>query len=134
MGEPPTAFVIRQVYEDHGDATRPASVSLYLESLGREPQPPVWRRPAQVVNFDEELPRIFEQRRALEERGHWADTAAMVKRALMHRLLLLPQLTAAEVWTRRMKMHGEPCPLTEDEAAEWRSARQRNGSQLFGSG
>ena len=56
----------------------------------------------------------------LEERGLWEETAAMIKRALMHRLLLYPELTAGEVWTRRMWMHDVPCPVTEEEAADWR--------------
>ena len=131
MGVPPLAFVIRQLFEDKGDPTREASTWLYLESLEREPRPPVWRRKWEVANFDENLPRIYRDSRAmLAERGHWEETAAMVKRALMHRVLQLPQLTAFEVWTNRMEMHGVPCPATEEEATEWRRAQ---GAQAEGS-
>ena len=93
MGLPPVAFVIRDVWEDKGDATRAASTSLYVESLESERTWRTWRRTSEVSNFDEQLRMIYGERRGmLTERGLWSETVAMVKRALFHRLLLLPNL------------------------------------------
>lgn len=117
---PPVALVIEDVWEDPGDAAHECTKWLYLKSLdGKERR--VWRRIPEVSNFDEELPKMYGERRAmLVEHGAWADTAGMVRLGLLHRLLLTPDLTAAEIWSRRMKMKEEPCPVTEEEAADWR--------------
>ena len=121
-GVPPVAAVIREVWEDKGDATREFEVNLFLESLAPSPGPPIWRKLREVSNFDAELPKIYEgERRAfLTECGVWDATVAVVKCALMHRLLMLPHKSAYEVWTNIMDMHDEPCPLTDEEAAKWR--------------
>ena len=67
---------------------------------------------------------IYGERRALlTERGVWDATAAMVRRAFMDRLLTLPDLSASHVWRLRMKMADFPCPVTEEEATEWRRTR-----------
>ena len=121
-GVPPVAFVIREIWEDKGDETRAGSVSLYLESLEPDARR-IWRQPHEVSNFDAALPTIYGERRALlTERGVWDATAEMVRRAFMDRLLTLPDLSASHVWRLRMKMTDFPCPVTEEEATEWRRA------------
>jgi hypothetical protein len=75
-------------HEDKGSATRPiTTTSHYVQSLEAPPPPPFWRETSQVWSFDEELPRIYKERRLLiESEGHWQTTVEMVRRALLHRL------------------------------------------------
>ena len=130
MGEPPVGYLIRSIFEDPGDAARPHSTHLYLERLEPNPPPPAWVKLSDVSNFDEELLKIYgEQRMMIEAKGAWKETVAMVKRGLLQRILLLRQQeqvwTAEEVWQERMRMWGEPCPLSEEEATEWLSSQMK---------
>jgi hypothetical protein len=119
MNVPPVALVIIDVREDPGDERRQCSTWLHLESL--EPAPRrLWKRTADVCNFDEQLPVIYQERRMLlEGRNLWEQTVAMVKRAMLQRLLMAPHLTMAELWSRRLAMGDELCPVTDQEAVAW---------------
>jgi hypothetical protein len=116
---PPVAYIVQEVYEDPGDVRREQSTSLYLKSL--EPTPRhVWRLTTQVTNFDETLRMIYRERRPmLEAQGVWPQTVAMVKQAVLHRLLSNMHLTVTAFWTKRMELGDEACPVTELEAADW---------------
>ena len=121
---PPVPLIVLRAHEDPGDRWRPKSTSLWLESLETQPRQ-IWRDTSVVSSFDEELPRVYTERRLLlESEGVWERTVEMVKRALCHRLLASRDLTMSELWTRRLGMGSEPCPVTDQEAAEW--MRQRD--------
>ena len=63
----------------------------------------------------------------LEAEGVWDQTIAHVKRALLQRLAgLRGPVTMSDMWTRRtlLAMGDEPCPVTDEEAAEWLATRR----------
>ena len=55
----------------------------------------------------------------LEAHDRWEQTVATVKRAMLQRLLAAPRLAMSELWSRRLAMGDEPCPVTDQEAVEW---------------
>jgi hypothetical protein len=117
---PPVALVIIDVRVDPGDERRPCATLLHLQSLEPEPPPPFWKRTTDVCNFDEQLPVIYRERRMLlEAHDRWEQTVATVKRAMLQRLLAAPRLAMSELWSRRLAMGDEPCPVTDQEAVEW---------------
>ena len=127
MDLPPVALVVREVLEDPGDATRPCATFLVLESLESEPRR-LRRRTSEVSNFDVQLRMIYQDRRMLlEAEGLWAQTVAQVKRALLQRQVRLRvPVTMSDMWTGRtlLAMGNEPCPVTDEAAAEWLAARR----------
>jgi hypothetical protein len=115
---PPKAYVVIDVWEDPGDVRRSHSTSLWVESLEPTPQPPTWKPASELANFDEAVRKIYRERRAvLEARGVWAETIAVVKRALLRRVASTPRMHVTEFWTSKLGID-EPCPVSEEEAAE----------------
>ena len=63
----------------------------------------------------------------LEAEGLWPQTVAVVRLALLQRLLTTKaHQTMSQLWTRPngLKMDDVPCPVTDEEAAEWLAARR----------
>ena len=119
---PPVPLIVLRAHEDPGDRWHAKSTSLWVESLDPTAAPThFWRDcPSAISSFDEELPRIYTERRMLLEfKGEWERTVAMVRRALLQRLLASKELTMSELWTRRLDMGSEPCPVPNLEAEEW---------------
>jgi hypothetical protein len=119
---PPVPLIVLRAHEDPGDRWHAKSTSLWVESLDPTADPThFWRDcPSAISSFDEELPRIYTERRMLLEfKGEWERTVAMVRRALLQRLLASRELTMSELWTRRLEMGSEPCPVPNLEAEEW---------------
>ena len=116
----PVALVVCDKKDDPGDVTRVWSTQIEVESL--EPKRRrFWKNVLEVFNFDQHLHRIYKERRPLlEALGKWDETVDAVKRAVLHRV---GQSTTAqsvgEVWVRWCGMGDEPCPVTDEEAAEW---------------
>ncbi len=123
---PPVPLVVREVYDDAGDATRSCSTVAVLETFDPEPRR-LSRRPSEVSNFDVQLRMIYsERRRLLQEKGLWDETIAMLRPALLQRLLATKHLAMSGLWSRPnfLAMGDEPCPVTDEEAAGWLAARR----------
>lgn len=119
---PPVALIVKEVEKDPGDATRPCSTTLLVETL-ETPARVLKRFTRQVSSFDEQLLFIYRERRpVLEALGRWDETVAVIERGLKHRLLSASHLTMSELWTRRLAMGDEPCPVSDEAAAHWLSS------------